>query len=186
MDISKLSKCGTVRNYNKGDVIVQVGYPGETAFLVLKGNVDVLLGGIINKARQVATIPAGAFFGEMSLLENDARSATVVAAEDGVMLLEFGESDFMNLMKTDPELAFNMLRTLFNRIESTMETGARHLIAYNAEIRRNKFYKEIGALNPHQFTVIVNKQEEYAITLLKYLSHTLAELNRELMRRVNG
>lgn len=186
MDISKLSKCGTICTFNEGDEIVKVGTSGNTAFLVLKGSVNVLLGGIINKSRQVAKIPAGAFFGEMSLLEKDARSATVVAAEDDVMLLEVGENDFMGLMKTDPELAFNMLRTLYNRIESTMDNAARHLVAYNAEIRRNKFYKEIGALNVHQFTVIVNKQEEYAITLLKYLSHTLAELNRELMRRVNA
>ena len=185
MDIEKLSKCGELRTYEKDRFICIEGHDGETAFLVLKGNVKVTIGTFGDKAREVASICPGSFFGEMSMLENQPRSATVVAVSDEVVVLEINKDDFIKLVKTDPELAYGLLRTLYTRIEDTMNNGARHLVAYNAEIRRNNYYVEMGALTLQQFTVIVAQQEDYVLKLLRYLSHTLAELNKELMRRVS-
>lgn len=186
MDISKLSECGTVRNYTENDFICIEGNPGDTAFLVLKGSVNVLIGSFYEKKKNVATITVGAFFGEMSMLEKAPRSATVMAAEKEVVLLEIHENDFLKLIKTEPDLGFNLLKTLHSRIENTMNEGARHLVAYNAEIRRNKHYIEMGNITLEQFKSVVLQNEEYAIKLLGYLSHTLTALNRELVCRVNA
>lgn len=184
MDISKLSQCGTIRKYDKDSFVCIEGNEGHTAFLVLKGSVNVMLGTFSNKHRNMATIPTGAFFGEMSMLEDTPRSATIVTAEDDVILLEINKDDFIKLVKTDPELAYNILRTLYNRIEDTMNSAARYLVAYNAEIRRNHNYVEMGTISLQQFIVIIAQKEDYVIKLLRYLSHTLADLNKELMRRV--
>lgn len=185
MDIEKLSKCGTIRKYPIDSFICIEGNPGDTAFLVLQGKVNVLLG-TFGRKEDVATIPTGAFFGEMSMLENAPRSATVVTATDDVILLEINKDDFIKLVKTDPELAYNLLRTLHNRIEDTMNHSPRHLIAYNAEIRRNKTYIDMSNLSLQQFTVIIAQKEDYVINMLRYLSRTLSELNRELMTRINS
>ena len=185
MDLAKLSKCGTIRNFGKDSFICIEGNEGHTAFLVLKGNVKVVLGTFNEKSKTLATISEGSIFGEMSMLEDAPRSATIVAGEDGVTVLEINKGDFLNLMKTEPELAYNLLRTLYNRIEATMKEAGTYLVAYSGEIRRNKYYVDISNLTLQSFTVIVAQKEDYVFKLLTYLSHTLSELNKELMNRVN-
>ncbi len=183
MDIDKLSKCGKVKYYSADSFIVIEGNEGSTAFLVLKGYVEVVLGTFKDKNRNVAKIEEGTFFGEMSMLEGAPRSATVMAGGGGVTVLEIGKDDFLKLMKTDPELAFKLLKTLYHRIEDTLNGSNRVMVAYAAEVRRDKTYVEIAALNLQQFTVIVRQQEDYVLKLLTYLSHTLTKINRELMER---
>lgn len=185
MDIDRLSKCGKVRYFNADSFICIEGDKGSTAFLVLKGFVEVILGTFKDKKRNVARIDEGAFFGEMSMLEGAPRSATIVAGGGGVTVLEIGKDDFLGVMKTEPEIAFKLLRTLYNRIEDTLYNSDRYMVAYAAEVRRDKMYVEINSLNLEQFKVIVGKNEEYALKLLTYLSHTLTKINRELMERTS-
>lgn len=185
MDIAKLSKCGTIRNFEKDSFICIEGNEGHTAFFILKGYVEVVLGTFDRKSKNLVKIPEGSIFGEMSMLEDAPRSATIVAGEGGVTVLEINKDDFLNLMKTEPELAYNLLRTLYNRIEATMKEAGTYLVAYSGEIRRNKLYIDIANLSLQSFIVIVAQKEDYAYKLLAYLSHTLSELNKELMSRVN-
>lgn len=185
MDIDKLSKCGKVKYFNSESFICIEGNEGTTAFLVLKGYVEVILGTFRDKKRNVARIDEGAFFGEMSMLEGLPRSATVIAGGGGVTVLEIGKDDFLRLMKTDPELAYKLLKTLYNRIEDTLNGSDRRMVAYAADIRRDKTYKEICSINLQQFIVIVSQQEDYVLKLLTYLSHTLTKINRELMERIS-
>ena len=153
---------------------------------MLKGYVEVILGTFRDKKRNIARIDEGAFFGEMSMLEGSPRSATVVAGGGGVTVLEIRKEDFLMLMKTEPELAFKLLKTLYNRIEDTLNSSDRRMVAYAADIRRDKIYKEICSINLQQFTVIVRQQEDYVLKLLTYLSHTLTKINREYMERLPG
>lgn len=185
MDIDKLSKCGKLRYFNSESFICIEGNEGTTAFLVLKGYVEVILGTFKDKNRNVARIDEGAFFGEMSMLEGTPRSATVIAGGGGVTVLEIGKDDFLKVMKTEPEIAFKLLKMLYNRIEDTLYKSDRRMVAYAAEIRRDKTYNEIGTLNLQQFIVIVRQQEDYVLKLLTYLSHTLSRIDKELMDRVS-
>jgi len=173
MDLEKISKCGKICNFSKYEIICLEGQPGETAYLLLKGHVNVMVGSFKDSSKIVATIRAGSLFGEMSLLENAPRSATVAAGADDTVALEIGKDDFIRLMKTEPELAYNLLRTLAGRIEDIMNKHQGYLVAYNAEVRRNVMYNQVKNLSKEQFTEIVEKDEEYALKLLKYLSHTL-------------
>ena len=59
------------------------------------------------------------------------------------------------------------------------------MVAYAAEVRRDKTYVEISSINLEQFKVIVAKQEDYVLKLLTYMSHTLTRINRELMKRTS-
>lgn len=185
MDLSKISKCGTIKEFKQDDIICIEGSEGHTAFLVLKGCVKVVIGTFDVKSKDLAIIPVGSIFGEMSMLENAPRSATIIAGNEGVTVLEINKDDFLNLMKTEPELAYNLLRTLYNRIENTMKEAGTYLISYSAEIRRNKYYADIANLTLQSFTVIVAQKEDYVFKLLSYLSHTLSDLNKELMNRIN-
>ena len=71
------------RTFGGGEVIVREGEPGESMYVVASGKVTVV---VEPDRRTVATIDEGGYFGEMSLLTGDVRSATVIAQGDAVVL----------------------------------------------------------------------------------------------------
>ena len=83
-----------------GETIVRQGAAGDSMFVVLRGRVRVQLE---PTGQEVAVIPSGGFFGEMSMLTGEARTATVKAIED-VTALEISAADFRALAETNPAL----------------------------------------------------------------------------------
>jgi len=83
-----------------GEAIVRQGEQGDSMFVVLRGTVDVVLE---PSGQQVASIPSGGFFGEMSMLTGDPRTATVRAATD-VQVLEIAADHMRRLAKATPGL----------------------------------------------------------------------------------
>ena len=80
---SSLAEDLTVRHFGKGERVIEEGAAGHTFYLVATGSVAVMAG---KPAREVTRLSVGQYFGEMSLLTGEPRSATVVAAEDSLLL----------------------------------------------------------------------------------------------------
>jgi CRP-like cAMP-binding protein len=69
--------------FGQGEVILNAGESGDSIYLIRNGLVSVQIEGAPGKGRtEVAMLREGAFFGEMSLMTGEPRSATVVAKED--------------------------------------------------------------------------------------------------------
>lgn len=68
----------------KGEVLITQGKTGETFYIIASGSVGVCLTGKLTE-RQIATLGAGEFFGEMSLISDAVRSASVICRESGVV-----------------------------------------------------------------------------------------------------
>ena len=185
MNIEKLSKCGKLTEFAPNEIICIENQPGETAYLLLKGNAKVKVGSFKDNAKDVAIIPAGAIFGEMSLLEGNPRSATVTSGDEPTTVLEIGKDDFLALMKTEPELAYNMLRTMYTRIEDSLTKHRGYLVAYAAEVRHEPMYVQISKLTLQQFTDIVKQDDKHALRLLKYMSHILTVID-DKVREIGG
>ena len=86
--------------FSAGEAIVRQDADGDSMFVVMKGQARVL---IEPSGQQVAVIPAGGFFGEMSMLTGDRRAATVKAMDD-VAVLEISSKDFRALALATPGL----------------------------------------------------------------------------------
>ena len=85
--------------YGDGEAIVRQGDPGQSMFVIVSGSVSIVL----EPARQeVARTPAGGYFGEMSLLTGEPRTATVLAIGD-VKTLEIDADLFRRLAAAHPE-----------------------------------------------------------------------------------
>lgn len=93
-----------------GEVIVKEGEPGNSMFLVCNGHISVLKNG-----QEIANLGPGESIGEMSLLDQLPRSATVVA-KDQVQLLQIYADDFNEILLDYPEIAGNLLRILSRRL----------------------------------------------------------------------
>ncbi len=91
------------RHYASGVKIVKQGDPGDAFFIIYKGSVSVKKGLMVFK-RKVGTLGPAQFFGEMSLLSDEPRIATVTANEetDCFLLLK---GHFEHLLKKNPSFA---------------------------------------------------------------------------------
>ena len=105
--------------YAAGDTILTEGEDGRTAFLVISGVVEVVVGSGA-RAKRVATLSAGEVFGEVSLLDPGPRSATVRAISQ-VECAVTSYDDFMSSIQADPEKAVAFMKTLVRRLRQTNE-----------------------------------------------------------------
>ena len=100
------------RRYAPGTSIVRAGDAGTAFFVLLDGTVRVVP--TTGRPRKLKT---GDFFGEMALLDDSPRSASVVA--DGeVLTMTISRSAFTKLLKHEPAVAYELLRTLAARLRA--------------------------------------------------------------------
>lgn len=94
--------------YKRGDILFEEGDEGDTMFIVQSGQVAIRKRVATGEAL-LATMEKGDFFGEMSVLERQPRSAKAEMAEDGALIVINSET-FGEMLKTNPEIAVRMLR----------------------------------------------------------------------------
>ena len=183
MNIELLKTLGKIKKFNKGDFICTENETGNTAYLLLQGDVDVVLGSFTDAIRTVTQLQPGTIFGEMSLLENKPRNASIIACGDNTLVLEIEKSNFLSILKSDKEIAWNLLCTLMDRMEKLMLFNNLKDFVFVAGYKKNRYYMQLTKLSQDQFGAIIDKDGEYATKLLKFLSSSLAEMNEELLKQ---
>ena len=109
-ELESIARSLKERVYESGAVIVKQGDPGLGFFLIRQGRVEVAHDG-----HRIRDLGAGEFFGEMALMEERPRSATVTAKER-TTCLQLVRWDFRALLKENPGLAVQMLEVVVNRL----------------------------------------------------------------------
>ena len=89
--------------FGPGEVILRQGDPGDSLYVVRGGQVAVQIG-VLGAHKEVATLGDGEFFGEMSLMTGESRTATVVAKSDVECYIVDKEA-FQEIVQEKPELA---------------------------------------------------------------------------------
>ncbi|MFQ5966464.1 MAG: cyclic nucleotide-binding domain-containing protein [Acidimicrobiia bacterium] len=100
-----------------GHVIVQEGLPAHGFHLLIDGQVDVSSGGHPRR-----TLGPGSFFGELALIDEGKRSASVTASSPITVLVIEG-TRFRELLHDDPETAFQLLVYLAGLVRSAEQRG---------------------------------------------------------------
>lgn len=95
-----------------GKVLCREGRSGGDFFILLSGSAEVTAGG-----QTVNMIAPGQFFGEIALLDNGPRSATVTVKEP-VRALVLGPAQFRDVLHTNSEIAVTMLHTVVRRLRA--------------------------------------------------------------------
>lgn len=114
------SICGT-RSVAAGDVIIKEGAQGSEMFIMLKGRVSVQRKTRAGDDYTVLQLRAqdNVFFGEMALIDDDTRSATIVALEESDFLV-ITKTDFLQLGETNPEIALPITREIAKILASRL------------------------------------------------------------------
>ncbi len=125
--------------YQNGDHVISEGEKGEELYIVLSGHVKVMRGDV-----ELATLPAGAHFGEMALVRSQPRSATVVS--DGVSeMMVVRRSDFFDILRKEHQLAVKLLWQFLGVLADRLEDTNRELGAAKEELAAEDITHEIFA-----------------------------------------
>jgi CRP-like cAMP-binding protein len=112
-DLHSIVRLAKDLRYDAGEVIVKKGESGVGFYLILDGSVEVKSGETL-----LSKLGRGQFFGEMSVLDDEPRSADVIAVEPSrcLALTPWG---FEALVSNHPKIALKMLRELVRRLRET-------------------------------------------------------------------
>ncbi|MBN2341337.1 MAG: Stp1/IreP family PP2C-type Ser/Thr phosphatase [Deltaproteobacteria bacterium] len=99
-----------------GEAIVKEGDEGEELYIVLEGSVRVHKGEV-----DIVSLPAGAHFGEMALIDKAPRSADV-SAESAGKLLSIARDDFFQIIKSEPRMANKLLWSFLQELSTRLRT----------------------------------------------------------------
>ncbi|HCM15576.1 MAG TPA: histidine kinase, partial [Candidatus Cloacimonas sp.] len=111
--------------YVKGAQIISEHDTADNLYFICKGKVKISKGlkNLETPSADLTTLEPGEFFGEMGIINDEARSATVVATED-VELLLIPKDLFLRISFKHPEVMFNLMQTLSGRLRDTNERFA--------------------------------------------------------------
>lgn len=114
-DFDVIRSCGAVRRCHPGELIFSEGEPAETVYFIESGQVSIFLHEFTNRV-EIGQRGAGSFFGEMAVLNQGKRTATVSSITDTTLVV-LDKEQFLKLMATDAEVEAKVNRIVALRTE---------------------------------------------------------------------
>ena len=105
------------KTFSADEVICKTGDAGEEMYIIISGKTDVIIG-TGNEQQVVATLQSGDYFGEMALLTDEPRSATVKATESCETFVLY-KNDFDVILERYPSIALSMTKIVSKRLRDT-------------------------------------------------------------------
>ncbi len=103
-------------DFSVGDVIVRQGESAGYMYDIRSGKVGVFVNYGAPDEKKLTELSAGAFFGEMGMVDKAPRSASAVALADDTVVCEIGEDDLAEFFRQDPERLLAILRSMSGRL----------------------------------------------------------------------
>ncbi len=122
-DLERVADHLIERRFPKHKTIVEEGLPGDYMYVIREGRVQVSKLSDDGREKILEFLDAGDFFGEMSLLDDAPRSATVRALSD-TRILALSRTDFLNVMRRSPDVAMAVVQELTRRLRDTDEQAS--------------------------------------------------------------
>ena len=113
--LRELARFAHSETFAAGEAIVRMGEIGSTMYVIRTGRVQVVRERSSGEAVVLASLGPGEFFGELSIFDSEARSATVLAIEDTETVV-LGRIAIVRLITRSPEMALSLLKALGARL----------------------------------------------------------------------
>jgi CRP/FNR family cyclic AMP-dependent transcriptional regulator len=135
-DLQRVEEVARERTYPRNSVILFEDDPGDALYVVKQGQVKVVLIGEDGREVILSVLGEGQFFGEMALLDDEPRSAHVIAMEDSTLVV-LRREEFQGILAQSPALALALLRELTRRLRRADEkVGSLVLLDVNGRVAR--------------------------------------------------
>jgi len=116
-ELSQLAGIAEEVVYSADTPIITQGEHGEAMFLIVEGNIKIHIG-----EDQLAQLTVQDYFGEMSILDGEPRSASATAISD-CLLLRIKQDDFHYILSQRFDVALNIIQTLTRRLRSASSSS---------------------------------------------------------------
>ena len=135
-ELARVTDAVREREYPKNSVILFEDDPGDALYLVSSGQVKVVLIGEDGREVILSVLTDGDFFGEMALIDDEPRSAHVIAMKDS-RLLVLRRDDFQQQIQALPSIALGVLKVLVGRLrQADAKIGGLVLLDVNGRVAR--------------------------------------------------
>jgi CRP/FNR family transcriptional regulator, cyclic AMP receptor protein len=191
-ELEQVASCLQVERVPRNTMIVQQGDPGDSMYVILMGRIKVGLFSEGGREVILAHLEPGDFFGEMAIVAEQPRSASVVAVEDS-SLLKLTRADFVRQVHRNPDIALNMMKLLAGRLAVADEKiGDLALVDVSGRVARflARLARERGESGPDG-TMIQNRPTHQEIanivgTARETVSRAVSDMVREKRIRIEG
>jgi CRP-like cAMP-binding protein len=123
-DLTQVVDVTVPRSFGAGEIVFREGDSGDTCYVVRTGQARAVREHSDGRSITLATFGPGEIFGELSMFDEERRSATVEAVEETEVMAILG-SDMRRLLREHPDIAVKMLGGLSRRLRETNERLAR-------------------------------------------------------------
>lgn len=120
-----------MKAFQQGETVIEEGTKGTSAFIILSGQVDIIKQSG-EKEITVATLGQGQVFGEMGLIEDRPRSATVRASSE-LKVRVIDRDQFNELLRTKPSVLIPIMKSLFERLRQVSNMLAERAVDLSQE-----------------------------------------------------
>ncbi len=107
------------KSFDENYSICKIGDPGDTMFIIITGNVDIVINDKEGNEQVVASLGSGDYFGEMALLTGEPRTATVRTSEPSEMFL-LVQKDFDVILEKFPSISLTMGKDVSKRLRDLL------------------------------------------------------------------
>lgn len=114
-EVSEVAGYARELSYSKGTTIFEEDDHGDNFYIIKKGKVEISKMSYSGKEKTLAVLSSGDFFGEMALLDEELRSATVEALEDTTLLV-IGRDGVETAVRKNPKVLLQMALILVKRL----------------------------------------------------------------------
>ena len=119
-ELSALQELCITRTYPKNTVIINEGDQANAMFICTSGKVTVYVSDENGKEFVLNSMGPGEYFGELSLLDDETRSASVITTDKSTFSILY-KDDFSKVVLNHPDIALVLLRNLASRIRKLTE-----------------------------------------------------------------
>lgn len=141
------------KTYHKNDLIFSEGEVGASFYVIRAGKVRILKIGSANKLKIVEILEKGSIFGEMAILEQAPRSATIIVDEDNTELLQLNKNNFKSMFFEHTETLIHLIKLFAKRIWHTQC----RIEILETENKTQKLYKMLNFITEDQIRRLDNE-----------------------------
>ena len=114
-ELAHIARLGSSLRVPAGHAVIEEGGPGDAFYVIEKGNAEVSIGG-----EKIGSLGAGDFLGELALLDDLPRTATVTSTEPTTLFM-IESRDFAKFLDESAKVVIKMLATLTERIRAAQK-----------------------------------------------------------------
>jgi signal transduction histidine kinase len=163
LEVDELITRSEAHNYPPGIILCREGVEESKFYILLDGKVDISK--TINniEQRQLKSLEAGDFFGEMALIHNAPRAATVTTATT-VSVLEIDKENFDRVLQRSSNISFAMVREISARLRQNDEMAVEDLKIRASELA--EAYQKLAEQELHRREFLTNIAHELRTPLM--------------------